>query len=70
MSIDCQMENPFEQAQPPQLPQGENIIIKEMANAHAKFIDNAKQKVNKESFLAPLKRIHKKKIWKFIRMSP
>ena len=49
-SIDCQMENPFAQAQPPQLPQGENRSIEEMANAHAKFMDDAKQKVN-ESFL-------------------
>ena len=47
MSIDCKLENPFAQAQPPQLPQGQNLSIAEMVNAHAKFMDDAKHKVNK-----------------------
>ena len=47
MSIDFQMENPFAKAQPPQLPQGENLSIEKMAKAHAKFMDDAKEKVNK-----------------------
>ena len=47
MSIDCQMEDPFAQAQPPQLPQGENPSIAEMANAHAIFMDDAEHRVNK-----------------------
>ena len=47
MSIDYQMENPFAQTQPPHLPQGQNLSIAEMVNAHAKFMDDAKKKVNK-----------------------
>ena len=47
MSIDYQMENPFAQAQPPQLPQGQNLSIAEMVNGHAKFMDDAKKRVNK-----------------------
>ena len=41
------MENPFEQAQPHQLPQRENLSITKMANGHAKFMDDYMQKVNK-----------------------
>ena len=47
MSIDCQMENPFTQAQPPKLPLGENLSIAEMANVHAKFMDDVEKRVNK-----------------------
>ena len=47
MSIDCQMENPFAQPQPSQLPQGQNPSIVEMVNAYAQFMDDAEQKVNK-----------------------
>ena len=47
MSIDYQIENPFAQAQLPQLPQEQNLSIVEMVNAHAKFMDDAKKKVSK-----------------------
>ena len=41
MSIDCQMEDPFAQVQPPRLPQEDILSIVEMANTHTLYMDNA-----------------------------
>ena len=41
MSIDFQMEDPFSQVQPPQLPQEETLSIAKMAITHTLYMANA-----------------------------
>ena len=48
MSRVCQMEDPFAQVQPPQLPQEETLSIAEMANTQAHYMANAYTKVMNE----------------------
>ena len=53
MSIDCQMEDPFVQDHPPQLPEDETISITEMANAHTLYMANAYTQIMDERRQAP-----------------
>ena len=41
MRIDCQIEDPFAQDHPPQLPQEETLSIAEMANTRTLYMANA-----------------------------
>ena len=41
MSIDCQIEDPFAQVQPPQLPQEDTLSIAVMTNTHSLYMTNA-----------------------------